>query len=283
MRTIFFRPRKKVDEQVQTVTGKRHKQDEDKTVEDELRELSTESIILQSWYSKNSIEKAQIMGTRSNVLFCISCFNDKRFDSLTPPNKQLDDITPCLTLQMFPDCFSLSTNKKEIGKFPYKSTTFPILRSFEIGQISPHLYFILTEAKFDDYEDGQIVASIIDHRIDSETEIRTTLKVSEELKQVFLGTKSMTIHQRNEVEKKVALVRHPTLCLDPSTDVARAEAVLDGREKAFINYNERTEKDFRIARKTAIRPRNVVDFQQATKASNVFIPPRISQLFSSIK
>ena len=277
MKTHFFLPQKKEEGESQIIFNEEEAPPET-SVEDILIQTTINSMLMQTLTSSSDFEKSLINGYRSHLVLNESTYKDERFDSLTIPDFPSDEFSPAIRYELYPELFILYTKKGEIAKFPYSQQFFPLLDPLETGIVSPLLYGFLDQQGFKEWESGKVLARVTDFRYDPELEEFRLLAMTNQIYDMFISnepsTNLLTGRQKLEIEQKVLLMRHSTVCVDPSPDVGRAYSIMDNKRKMWAIERERNEKEFKPTKKPPPQPKEIKLFKR-TKADGRIVPPKI--------
>ena len=277
MKTHFFLPQRKEEGESQIIFNEEEAPPET-SVEDILIQNSIHSMFMQTLTYSSDFVKSLINGYRSHLVLNESTYKDERFDSLTLPDFPSDEFSPAIRYELYPEQFILLTKIGEIAKFPYSEQFFPLLESLETGIVSPLLYGFLDQQGFKEWDSGKVLARVTDFRYEPEREEIRLLSMTNQIYDMFINnepsTNGLTDRQKLEIEQKVLLLRHSTLCTDPSPDVGRAYSIMDNKRKMWAIYRERNEKEFKPSKKPPAPPKEIKLFKR-TKADGRIVPPKI--------
>jgi hypothetical protein len=200
-----------------------------------MRSSALRAIVSQEPRPVTQIELSYLLDFGALVGFFTSGRADDRFDVLTPPPNLFEEI-PIGFCALFYDGgfqFALPDGAKPIS-YESDPALYPLVECFETGIVSRELFVILRKKLQIDpsaWEEGRIVCQITDFRSVPPAEFRRLLLVADDVVAYCTG-------QRLEGERQVLALVHPTVCIDPSPDVARVQSVIDWRKKMWRNRRQ---------------------------------------------
>jgi hypothetical protein len=239
-RLRFFFPRTKVDHDSQTDVVFSPEPPRESTVA-RMRSSALRAIVTQEPRPVTQIELSYLLDFSARVGFFASDRADDRFDVLTAPPNLFEEIPIgfCATFYDGGFQFALPDGAKPIS-FDCDPTLYPLVESFETGLVSRELLIVLRKKLQIDpsaWEEGRIICQITDFRSTPPTEYRRLLLVADDVVAYCTGQK-LAQPQLLEGERQVLVLVHPTICIDPSPDVARVQSVIDWRNKMWKNRKQ---------------------------------------------
>lgn len=230
-RVRFFRQRGQTDTGTQTDTLYEMSLGE-VNVEDSMHEIAKENVLLQNFPIDTDVDRALVGGFSSRLTFFEGYLSDPNFDQLVPDFGLLEKYRPSLTIDITDKSFKISTfEENHQWTFQLQDQYIPLLQSLENREINQELYLLLTKADLIHWDNGSILALVRDYRGESTQKHVVWLKAAPE---VYMTN----IHGLDE-ECEIITKMNPTVCTDPSPDVARVFSVLDRRKKMWIGNNDR--------------------------------------------
>jgi hypothetical protein len=199
---------------------------------DHFRSSDLSSLLTDDIHPFRPISNHVTLAYTNRLGFYISNLSDPRFDPLTPPRDVLDGLTASIYIELFDREFLVSsTGHSPLHRFCYDLNAAFILESLETGVLSPQLADFITKLGSPHYECGFLVCECLDRRCHREQKYRIRLVISQTI--ISNSIHSLTPDDPLLNEQTVLSICRPIVCTDPSPDVARAQAVLDFRDKMW--------------------------------------------------
>lgn len=144
---------------------------------------------------------------------------------------------------------------------------------------------ILDHLKVTEWENGAIVAEISDFRYEHPHIFKMRLVLSEEAKLQYLKQEFSSLKEEDRIrlEQEILTLANPSICTDPSPDVARVQSSLDMKQKMWLDHKDRLNQE--VARGVTIEDPQVDNHVVHTftdRISTLEIPPDLSALFATV-
>ena len=236
----FFFPTRTADTQVQTPFFLRRVKPR-RPVIDRLRSESVESIVSQEFRPADNVELSIKLDYNARLQFYLANLNDPSFDVLTPPPGLFEDYPVGLEVQFCNEFMQFAAvGRPEKVQYSYDRRVFPLIASLESGLVDGELLSVIHgHLKIKEWENGCILCKITDFRFPEPVEFKRMLRLSDSV--VLSAVDPESAHVL-ESEREAIHVMHPSVCVDPSPDVARVQSVIDWREKMWRRRGDIEEK-----------------------------------------
>jgi hypothetical protein len=299
-RIRFFFPRPKCDHESQTTIIFARPRDPD-PIPVRMRSMASRGIIFQDPRPTNGVELSYMLDYSPRLAFFSENPPDHRFDPLTPPPTLFDEIPIGFSVYFRPSSidFVNSDQTRTVG-YIYDGTSIPMIEALETGFVNYELLSVLRRhLRCENWDDGHILCQIVDCRFSTSLEYRKMLRIepsvisapmTEKMRASAPGRRDLpdpeirrlddTRRLRGlESERQILLTARPTVCVDPSPDVARVQSVSDWRQKQWARRRplERSELVLKgSAEEGKAAPTHV---RLEPLNAPVFIPDAILQVF----
>lgn len=280
MKTRFFVPLKKEDCNTQVLFQNDDIIKPEISADDSFTHFTTDALLMQKFPTNSPFEKAIINKWKSNIILGQSIFNDSRFNPLIIPEIEDDELPLCIRFEFYQDSFSILSPEGEIGTYPYQKLYFPLIEPLETGFITPLLYGILENNKYISLSAGKTFVRVIDYRFSPEKRSIICLEITPQILKYFMDKNcaELSDNQKISIEKEIALISHPLVCIDPSPDVARVKSICDKNKKMWTIERERTENEFKVYKSPHSSSAKLTEFRKV-KALGRIIPPKVPRAF----
>jgi hypothetical protein len=231
-RVHFFVPKENVDSEVQTYFEftPAHKG----TLSGRIHTEALSSLLFQESHATTAIDRSLVESYSSRLAYFLAHLHDERFEILTPPSNLYEALPLSAIFELHEDRFLVMSNDTLRSVWlNYDERAMSLLESFETGLVSPELYSLLEALQSTVFEEGNAIIHVIDFRTTPEKVFRLKLSVGECLLRFCLDKDKPARDVAVDVESTAVLTVNPTICTDPSPDVARAFSNLDFRAKMW--------------------------------------------------
>lgn len=252
------------------------------------KELS--NLIKKNLKGETDYEIELINGYSRSLGFLCAVLKDKKFNILTPPISLFQKSGMIsFKIEFYDDAFIVKdhTNTKT-KSFEYSDKTFEMLENIQKGRLSIEIINIFTSLTIKQWLDGKLVISVEDYRLHPMKEYLLVLEIDESTIKNFVKSQNVDKEYQPMLESKLILMKNPTICTDPSTDVSRAKSLFDSnrkmwcsnKEKKAENVDENVEKPAE-KEKPAKEVKTIKKINFATTKKPISIPSNVLKLFSS--
>jgi hypothetical protein len=255
-----------------------------------MRECAEKAILSQYPRPSNGIELSYMLDYHRELCFAMGNAVDPRFDLLSKPPNLFEEFPVGFYANFFEEFFQLiGPDKADVVNYTYDQNIITIIAALERGHVSPELLAVFRKRlKIEAWEDGHILCKIVDYRFDPPFEYLRMLEISNEVISAFIvkdsdpkREKSVAKAQQLEAERRIALLVHPRICLDPAPDVARVQSILDWRRKMWMRQRDLEKEDLLVPPQKPEKPPPKEPLKLCPLKESIEIPASIFQAFAN--
>jgi hypothetical protein len=197
-------------------------------IADRLRTRDIESLLLSPGDFSGTLRRHAIPRG-----FYYLALQNPRFDPLTQPPGLLDGEITAFTIRFFPQNFTVSAaSLASPVTFPYAPNVAYVFQCLETGILSPEFVTLIRGWGPVPFNHGMLFCECEDHRHSPPRFFRLRMTIGPELVQnACEGVDGDPL----EAEAQMLLLVRPSICIDPSPEVARVQSFIDFRKKLWCN------------------------------------------------
>lgn len=282
----FFLPSKEDSETQTPIIYNYHKKDT--SVYDQMYEQTKLTLFFQDPRPTNFISRSYMQDFNERLAYFTGNQNDDRFYPISPPPNLFQNLTVGFEVLFLDKSFVISCPGSKQFNYPYEDIFLPLFESLESGIINAELELFLEKRKIKNWENGKILCLITDNRFPNPISYKRLLSIS--YRAIYcsakfgLSSKMPNSQQRRlEVEQKIGVLSHPTICTDPSPNVARAQSILDWRSKMWHSNEVKIDlKASEVQEEQILKPPETGNIELSKNEKRINIPPNIFQEFTKI-